>query len=142
MKAQQLSRMRLPRRGRKLISLDITPAVPAGRQLIQSYGAGRFRVAGQIHIGSILLTHANTLPLPVNKATDITVDNLFPVINRANILIVGCGAQFSPPSESLRSILKNKGMSLEWMDTGAACRTFNVLLIEERDAAAALIAVD
>ncbi|MBI1985608.1 MAG: Mth938-like domain-containing protein, partial [Rhodospirillales bacterium] len=42
----------------------------------------------------------------------------------------------------LREDLKQAGLVLEWMDTGAACRTFNVLLAEERACAAALIAVE
>ena len=78
----------------------------------------------------------------INDAKDIRVENLSPLITQSNILIVGCGAQFIRPPEELRANLKEKGISLEWMDTGAACRTFNVLLIEERDAVAALIAVD
>ena len=40
-----------------------------------------------------------------------------------------------------RKELKDQGIVLEWMDTGAACRTFNVLTVEERPVAAALIAV-
>jgi uncharacterized protein len=46
------------------------------------------------------------------------------------------------PPPDLRVELKARGISLEWMDTGAACRTFNVLLTEEREAVAALIAVN
>ncbi|PPR76890.1 MAG: hypothetical protein CFH06_01573, partial [Alphaproteobacteria bacterium MarineAlpha3_Bin5] len=37
--------------------------------------------------------------------------------------------------------LRNHGIFCEWMNTGAACRTFNVLMAEARDAAAALIAI-
>ena len=60
----------------------------------------------------------------------------------AGILVVGCGAAFEPPPSGLREGLSEKGVVLEWMDTGAACRTFNVLLAEDRACAAALIAVD
>ena len=38
--------------------------------------------------------------------------------------------------------LREAGIGVEWMDTGAACRTFNVLLLDDRDVAAALVAVD
>ena len=58
------------------------------------------------------------------------------------ILVVGCGAPFEPPPSGLREGLSEKGVVLEWMDTGAACRTFNVLLAEDRACAAALIAVE
>ena len=73
---------------------------------------------------------------------DINLENLSPALDQNGILIIGCGAKFIAPPEDLRDQLKIRGYSLEWMDTGAACRTYNVLLIEERDAVAALIAVD
>ena len=72
----------------------------------------------------------------------ITLDSLDPVIGEPGILIVGCGNRFMTPPSDLRDGLKAQGIILEWMDTGAACRTFNVLLTEEREAVAALIAVD
>jgi len=55
---------------------------------------------------------------------------------------LGCGNEFFPIPDTLREDLQKLGIVLEWMDTGAACRTFNVLLVEERPVAAALIAVD
>ena len=58
------------------------------------------------------------------------------------ILLVGCGARFGPAPAGLARTLRAAGVALEWMDTGAACRTFNVLLAEDRLAAAALIAVE
>lgn len=61
---------------------------------------------------------------------------------QGDILIVGCGKMFFPPPEAERIAAKAAGVALEWMDTGAACRTFNVLLGEERRVVAALIAVD
>ena len=83
-----------------------------------------------------------TLPWAVTDAAAITSENLAPVLGAGGILVIGCGPDFSPPPPALRAELKAQGVSLEWMDTGAACRTFNVLLTEERDAVAALIAVD
>jgi len=59
-----------------------------------------------------------------------------------DVLLVGCGPRFLPPPAGLVRALRESGIGLEWMDTGAACRTFNVLLAEERRVAAALIAVD
>ena len=46
-----------------------------------------------------------------------------------------------PPVPELRTKLREAGIGLEFMDTGAACRTFNVLLAEDRSAAAALISI-
>ena len=58
------------------------------------------------------------------------------------ILLLGCGAQATAPRSDLIDLLRRDGIVLETMDTGAACRTFNVLLHEDRRVAAALIAVD
>ncbi len=113
--------------------------------LLKGYGDGGFRVAGRDRLeGSHILFPEQVEPWSVRDADAITPDSLAAVIDRADevsILIVGCGAEFIPPPEGLRSALKRSGIVLEWMDTGAACRTFNVLLIEDRPVAAALIAV-
>ncbi len=124
--------------------LDITPVVPAGRQLIQGYGAGKFRIAGQVHEGSVLVFAERTVAWPVGEAADITLESLAEAVGASDvdILIIGCGAAFEPPPKGLREGLKEEGVALEWMDTGAACRTFNVLLAEDRAAAVALIAVE
>lgn len=123
------------------MSLDITPRVPKDRQIIKAYGDGGFNVSGDAHDGSVLVFLTETRAW----SGDITLDALQPVIehpNKPEILVVGCGEKFTLPSEKLRANLKEKGIVLEWMDTAAACRTYNVLAIEERAVAAALIAVD
>jgi uncharacterized protein len=75
----------------------------------------------------------------------LTAETLHPVTTSdpaTDILLVGCGPRFVAPPVGLAQALRVHGTVLEWMDTGAACRTFNVLLSEGRRAAAALIAVD
>lgn len=112
---------------------------------MQGYGDGGFRVSGGKRIeGSQILFPEAAVPWSVSSATDITLESLSAAIDKADeidILIVGCGAEFQPIPDELRQGLKKHGIVLEWMDTGAACRTFNVLLVEERPVAAALIAV-
>ena len=58
------------------------------------------------------------------------------------LLMVGCGARGEPAPAALRDELRQAGIAADFMDTGAACRTFNVLLAEDRLVAAALIAVE
>jgi uncharacterized protein len=128
--------------------MDITPQVPEGRQLIQGYGGGGFLIAGQRHQGSVLVRPERTEAWSVAAAEAITLESLEGLVATApeeqpiQILLVGCGAKATLAPAALRRDLRTKGISLEWMDTGAACRTFNVLLAEERRVAAALIAVD
>jgi len=120
-----------------------TPAGEFEAQLIQSYGDGRFRVAGEIYEGSIVVAADQTRPWPVSEAVAITADSLSAAFSSdADILLIGCGPDFTPPPDGLRDVVREAGMVLEWMDTGGACRTFNVLLAEERPVIAALIAVE
>jgi len=126
------------------MSLDITPVVPVGRQLIQRYGEGGFRIANVDIDGSVIVFPDSTEPWPITTHDQITLQSLSAVLDgdlKPDILLIGSGPTFEMPPVALRNDLKAKGVVLEWMDTGAACRTFNVLLAEERSVVAALIAV-
>ncbi len=95
-------------------------------------------------MGSILVLAARTLPWPVATADQVTVESLGPIIDAASeveLLLLGCGPQMGTAPAELRAALKTSRIAVEAMDTGAACRTFNVLMAEDRLTAAALIAV-
>ena len=127
------------------MSLDIPPVTPEGRQVIQRYGNGGFRIANFPYAGSVLVTTEHSMLWPVTQAVDITIENLHPLFAQEfspGIILIGCGPKFISPPKDLRLAVKEKGAVLEWMDTGAACRTYNVLLTEERQVVAALIAVE
>jgi len=84
------------------------------------------------------------LPWAVLTPQAITAENLEPVARAAppvQVLIVGCGARGVLLPAALRGAMRARGIVLEAMDTGAACRTYNVLVSEDRRVAAALIAV-
>ncbi|MEM1104390.1 MAG: Mth938-like domain-containing protein [Pseudomonadota bacterium] len=61
--------------------------------------------------------------------------------DRYDFVLLGCGATIAPPPAGLRALLKSAGLGVEFMDTGAACRVYNVLLTEQRRFAGAFIAV-
>lgn len=127
------------------MSFDITPQTPKGRQIVRAYGEGGFNISGVAHGGSVLVFLDETVPWASLRDGDIDLEAFMPVIeypNKPDILVVGCGPKFTLPCEALRADLRAHGIVLEWMDTAAACRTYNVLAIEERPVAAALIAVD
>ncbi|HUC61179.1 MAG TPA: Mth938-like domain-containing protein [Alphaproteobacteria bacterium] len=122
--------------------MDITPIVPAGRQLIQGYGDGMFRVSGTVHRGSILIFPARTLAWPVTRPAEITLDTLAAVsASEVELLLIGTGPRIEPLAAELKRAMRTSRIALEAMDTGAACRTYNVLMSEERRVAAALIAL-
>ena len=125
--------------------MDITPLLPEGRQLIQTYGGGAFTIAGVRHSGSVLVFPAETRPWPVAAFGDITAEGLQPVAEagaQVEFLIIGAGAAAARLPDPVRDAFREVGVTIEVMDTGAAARTFNVLMLEDRRLAAALIAIE
>lgn len=126
--------------------MDLTPLIPAGRQIVESYGGGRFRVSGQVFEGSILVLTDRATAWPVADIALATLESLAAVADAAragaiDLLLVGCGARMAPLPPGLRQAFRAIGVVMEPMDTGAACRTYNVLMAEGRRVAAALIAI-
>lgn len=121
--------------------MDITPVIPAGRQVIEGYSASGFRISGALHAGSVLVFVDRTESWPVAALSEATFERFAPVIARGDIeiLLLGCGQRMGMVPPALRRDLRANGIVIDAMDTGAACRTYNVLLAEERHVAAALI---
>ena len=117
--------------------MDLTPGAPA-RQVIERYGASGFRVSGALYPGPVLVFPDATL---VWEGAAATFNSLAPVVERGGVelLLLGLGRRMAPVAAALRSVLKQHGIVLEAMDTGAACRTYNVLVAEDRRVAAALL---
>ena len=116
---------------------DITPPLGMTAQLIQSYGPTGFRIGNADYT-----THVLVLPnVTVSWNGEWTVEALEPLLSAAEpteILLLGTGARHEMIAPELKKALKERGVSVDTMDTGAACRTFNVLLGEGRRAAVAL----
>jgi uncharacterized protein len=116
-----------------------------GRAPIDAYGNGGFRFAGLSHRGSLLLLPSGIYAWPV-KVFEELVPTLFERViaesDDIDFLLLGTGDAQRMPPESVRTAFEKADVGLEFMDTGAACRTYNVLLAEERAVAAALVAVE
>jgi uncharacterized protein len=121
--------------------MDLTPVTTAGRQIIERYAASGFRVSGVIYYGSVLVFPDRTIPWEAASASDVTLGTLTPVIEHGGveILLLGLGRSTGVVPAALRSALRAAGIALEPTETGAACRTYNVLVGEDRRVAAALI---
>jgi uncharacterized protein len=125
--------------------VDLTPLIPVGRQIIESYGDWRFRVGGVLHEGSVLVFPQQTLAWPVASMAELGTEDFAPIISRAaeiELLLLGCGPRLAMIPKDLRQQLRGQGIVMEPMDTGAAARTYNVLMAEGRHVAAALIAIE
>ena len=110
------------------------------RPPIDGYGPGGFRIAGDWHDGSLIL-------LPSQNSTfdgAIKVETLKPILETAStldVLLVGMGADIAPLPNDVRNAIDAAGIGIDLMSTPSACRTYNVLLTEDRRVAAILIAV-
>ena len=115
---------------------------PAQVQVIRTYGPGRFLISDREWREPVLLTPTVTTPWKVTRAEDLSLASLVALKDApvpTELLVLGCGTRaiFVPPA--LRAELKAAGLALEVVDTGSACRIYNVLLAEGRRVAAALI---
>ena len=111
---------------------------------IQRYGDGGFVVDGTRHTGSILLTPDGVLPWELTDPAQVTTAafvSLLPFAELRPVVLFGQGMKSVLFSPALRRELAGLGLLVDSMDTAAACRTYNVLLAEDRPLAAALIAV-
>jgi len=123
--------------------MDVTPIVPAGKQVIDRYGTDGFWVAGVLFPGSILLFPDVTQDWAPTSMAEVTAESLVGIIAHGGveILLLGCGRRMAMVPPALRAALKQAGIVIDAMDTGAACRTYSVLLGEGRRVAAALLPV-
>jgi uncharacterized protein len=112
---------------------------------IEAYGEGGFRLDGARHEGSLLIVSDDARSWPVRTLAELTAESLAPVLEagRAEVefLLLGVGTRNAMPPRPVREVLQRAGIGLEFMDTPAAAKLYNVLTAEGRRVAAALIAV-
>jgi len=116
-----------------------------GRAPLSFYGNGGFRFADISHQGSLLLLPSGIYAWDVDEFANLKIDNfqqIFTETAKIEFLLLGCGTQLHIPGDDIRAAFEAEDIGLEYMGTGAAVRTYNVLLAEKRAVAAALIAVE
>lgn len=116
-----------------------------GQPPIDAYGNGGFRFADMSHKGSLLLTPKGVYAWPVNSYEELEPDHfkhIFEQKSSIDFILLGAGGDIKPKIESIAAQFRKRDIGLDVMNTGAAVRTYNVLLEEKRAFAAALIAVE
>ncbi|HZQ02249.1 MAG TPA: Mth938-like domain-containing protein [Reyranella sp.] len=111
---------------------------PAQVQVIRTYGPGRFLIGQREWKEPVLVSATRAVAWNARSADDLSPD-LLKDAEQVEVLVVGCGARAAFVSPAMRAAFKAAGVGLEIVDTGAACRIYNVLLAEGRRVAAALI---
>jgi uncharacterized protein len=115
---------------------------------IDSYGDGGFRFAGMSHRGSLLCLPAGIWASPVTSAAEIDEAALALVLDPAtpdapvDHFLIGTGKDLIPVPAALREKFRARRIMVESMSTGAAVRTYNILLGERRRVGALLVAVE
>ena len=112
---------------------------------IEAYGNGGFRFAGMSHRGSILCLPSGIWGWRPTHADEIDDAALAPVFGEADRLaffLLGTGPRLWIMSDHLRRRFAELRITVETMPTGAAVRTYNIVLAEGRPAAAGFLAVD
>jgi len=124
--------------------MDLLPRISADRQVINAYGDGGFRISGHHWTQPVLIFPTQTMVWEVAGFAGMTFDSLCPVYDfepAVELLLVGCGPSIAFLPKDLRAAVRGRGVVMEALDTGAACRTYNLLMGEGRRVAAALIPV-
>ena len=117
---------------------DLTPRLDANAQLIQSYGPGGFRIANVDYVSAVRLTPDTTQAW--DGVLDLAAIEPFLKLTPApEVLLIGTGARHTLLPRDLRDAIAARGLAVDTMATGAAARTFNILLGEARRVVALLM---
>lgn len=122
----------------------MTPDPETGPKLVQAYGDGGFRISGQRYEGSLIVLPSVVHAWPATSIAEVTAASLALVCESedpVDILLIGSGHDVPRIDPAVRDALRPRGIIADVMDTGAACRTFNLLVADARRVAAAMIAV-
>jgi len=115
--------------------------------LISHYGPGLLSVNGVEYTSNLMITEDSVLENWVDgDISEITPESFAPLIElpaekRPDIVLLGSGESHVFPDMHILMELKKKGLTVEVMNTRAACRTYSVLVSEFRSVAAALIQI-
>ncbi len=124
--------------------MDFIEAHYPGRPHIESYGNDGFRFGGGSHKGALLFLPDGVLNWDIGTASDFVLADFEAVFQQASkieLFLLGSGSELVFPSTEIRQAFTSNKVGLEVMNTGAACRTYNVLLSENRAVAAGVLPV-
>lgn len=117
------------------------------QNLISNYGKGVLSVNAQDYHSNIIITQTRVIEHWFDGELDqLTMAHFEPLFDKVEaevpeIVLLGSGSTHIFPDFSLMADMKKRGVSLEVMNTRAACRTYSVLVSEYRPVAAALIQI-
>ena len=120
--------------------MKLHASAPSALNTFTAYGEGYVMVNDQRHEANLIVLPDQLLPWHV-KSFDVLKEEDFLVLLdlKLEILLLGTGPRQRFPHPRLTRALAAKRVGVEAMDLQAACRTYNILMAEERRVAAALL---
>lgn len=121
--------------------MKLTDEKISGINLIRSYAVGEVRIGETVIRGSCLVTADQIVTdWRPRTAADLSVDDLQPVLAlNPEVVVIGSGPRQEFPAPEILGAVLSRGIGCEVMDTGAACRTYNILASEGRTVVMALL---
>ncbi len=121
--------------------MKFTEANDAGGHLIEGYGTEGIAIGGRRYRRSLILTPSRILePWEPSSSANLTREHLNELLAlEPQVIILGTGPQQVFPDPAVYFWVMERGIGIEVMDTGAACRTYNILMSEGRRVVAGLI---
>ncbi len=124
--------------------MKLTQDQPAGDvNYIRAYAPGRININDRLLKASLVLSPLKLMEdWPPQCLEDITLEHLEPALaQEPEILVIGTGPTLRFPEARIMAEIQQRGIGLEVLDTAAACRTYNVLVSENRNVVAALLMI-
>ena len=122
--------------------MKLHASAPSALNTFSGYGDGFVLVNGQRHEQNVIVMPERLLPWQAQSFDSLKEEDFQPLLELApEILLIGTGPKQRFPHPRLTRKLAEKRIGVEAMDLRAACRTYNILMSEERRVAAALLFV-
>ena len=122
--------------------MKLHASAPSALNTFSGYGDGFVMVNGQRHEQNVIVMPERLLPWEAQSFDSLKEEDFQPLLELApEILLIGTGPKQRFPHPRLTRKLAEKRIGVEAMDLRAACRTYNILMSEERRVAAALLFV-
>jgi uncharacterized protein len=121
--------------------MRFTQDLSSGVNIIRAYGAGELRINEESFRGTVLVSASTILLEPATRSIlDLGAEHTARILGLdPEVVLLGTGMRQTFPAASFGAQFLRAGIGFEVMDTGAACRTFNVLVGEQRRVVALLL---
>jgi uncharacterized protein len=115
-----------------------------GQNLIRSYAPGRVTINEEIYTRSLVVTPERIIAdWPPASPAELRAGHFEMIASlRPEVVILGTGARLQFPAPNIIRPLVEAGIGIEVMDTGAACRTYNILMSDGRRVVVALMMIE